>query len=242
MRPNPYSLTAPQAPISQDRWEALQRRIPLMVVLVASSALSVTLFALRSMHIGAPVYFFLNWNLFLAWLPLLAASVAWLLQGDAQRPRLRVVPVLVLWLLFFPNAPYIVTDLMHLKPHEGVPLWFDVIMLTSYAWNGLMVGFVSLWIVQGLLTRWFGFAAGWLGALTALGLAAFGVYLGRFERWNSWDVFTQPNLLFRQILNGILNPADNLNAIVITLIFCGMLVVMYLTLAAIGNGHDPNRR
>ena len=240
MQPYPYTLTVATA-ATQDRWEALQRRIPLMVVLVASSMLSVTLFLLRSMHIGAPVYFFLNWNLFLAWLPLFAASVAWLLQGNAQRPRLRVVPILVLWLLFFPNAPYIVTDLMHLKPHDGVPLWFDVIMLTSYAWNGLMVGFVSLWIVQGLLTRWFGFAAGWLGALLALGLAAFGVYLGRFERWNSWDVFTQPELLFRQIFNGILNPADNINAIVITLLFCGMLVAMYLTLAAIGSGQTTNR-
>jgi len=241
MQPHPYSLTVATPATPQDRWEALQQRMPLMVVLVASSALSVMLFLLRSMHIGAPVYFFLNWNLFLAWLPLFAASVAWLLQGDAQRPRLRVVPVLVLWLLFFPNAPYIVTDLMHLKQHEGVPLWFDVIMLTSYAWNGLMVGFVSLWIVQGLLTRWFGFAAGWLGALSALGLAAFGVYLGRFERWNSWDVFTQPTPLFRQILNGILNPADNIHAIVITLVFCGMLVAMYLTLAALSSGQSAKR-
>lgn len=242
MSQNPYTLEVDNEGSRDARWQSVQRRIPLMAILVASSGLSFTLFVLRSMRIDAPVYFFLNWNLFLAWLPLLAASLAWILQGAAQRPRLRVVPVLVLWLLFFPNAPYIVTDLMHLKPHDGVPLWYDVLMLTSYAWNGLMVGFVSLWIVQALLTRWLGFAAGWLGAIAALGLAAFGVYLGRFERWNSWDLFTQPDVILHQIIHGILNPVDNVKAIAVTLLLCVLLTAMYLTLAAIGSMQNANRR
>lgn len=240
MSHNLFSLLVPTSTIN-DRWKAVERRIPLMVILVASSALSVALFLLRTRHIGAPVYFFLNWNLFLAWLPLLAACVAWLLQGDAQRPRLRVVPLLALWLLFLPNAPYILTDLMHLGPHDGVPIWFDAIMLLTYAWNGLMVGFVSLWIVQGLLTRWFGDVAGWAGALFALALAAVGIYLGRFERWNSWDIFTNPQAILRQLLAGILNPADNLHAIVVTVILGGVLITMYLTLAALGGMRDDKQ-
>jgi uncharacterized membrane protein len=242
MSDEPYSLVTTESSAASDHWLQMQARIPLIVILVASSALSVALFVLRSQHIGAPVYFFLNWNLFLAWLPLLAAVTAWIVQGEAQRPRLRVIPMLALWLLFLPNAPYIVTDLMHLKQHEGVPIWYDAIMLLTYAWNGLMVGFVSLWIVQGLVTRWFGVVAGWAGAMIALGLAAVGIYLGRFERWNSWDIFTNPQAIFGQLLGGLLNPADNMNAIVVTSILCGVLIVMYLTLAALGDSRDSRRR
>lgn len=242
MANDPYSLVTEESAKRSDRWQQAQARIPLIVILIASSALSYILFWVRSMHVGAPIYFFLNWNLFLAWLPLFAATAAWGLQGSAQRPRLYVLPLLALWLLFLPNAPYILTDLMHLKQHPGVPIWYDTIMLLTYAWNGLMVGFVSLWVVQGLLTRWFGYAAGWLGALVSLALAAVGIYLGRFERWNSWDVFTNPQAIFRQLLNGILNPFDNLSAIVVTSILCGVLITMYLTLAALGASQTSSRQ
>ncbi|MGL4650560.1 MAG: DUF1361 domain-containing protein, partial [Caldilineaceae bacterium] len=132
----------------------LQRdRLLLATALVLSSALSVGMLALRMAYSGHFTFRFLNWNLFLAWLPLGFALVAWLLQGETERPRLRVLPLLALWLLFLPNAPYIVTDLIHLSHREPVPLWFDLFLLLSYAWNGLILGFVSLRLVQDLLQR-----------------------------------------------------------------------------------------
>ncbi len=237
MAQNPYALTMSNDQQSKLSNAHMQRWLQWTIagaILLASSGLSFALFLARSVYIDAPIYFFLNWNLFLAWLPLFAALVAFLLQGDATRPRLRVIPLLALWLLFFPNAPYILTDLLHLSPHDGVPLWYDLLMLLSYAWNGLILGFVSLWLVQALITRWFGFYAGWFGAASALALAAFGVYLGRFERWNSWDVFTQPHALFNQIIGGILDPAANLHAIAITAVLCGVLCAMYFTLRIFG--------
>ncbi len=224
---------------------AWRPRLLLAAVLCLSSGLSVALFTLRWSVADDPTFFFLNWNLFLAWIPLLAAVAAWGLQNGANRPRLRVTPLLALWLLFFPNAPYILTDLIHLAPRAGAPLWFDLLLLLSFAWNGLILGFVSLWIVQGLLQRWFGPVAGWMGAAAALLLGAFGVYLGRFLRWNSWDVLTQPLDILRQIVYAAANPRAHVQAIAVTLLLCGILVAMYVTLTllsqarlgAAGNDH-----
>jgi len=206
-------------------------RLLLALALCLSSALSILLFGIRVIYAENATFFFLNWNLLLAWIPLLAAVAAWALQDGANRPRLRVTPLLALWLLFFPNAPYILTDLIHLAPRDNVPMWYDLLLILSYAWNGLILGFVSLWIVQGLLQRWFGPIAGWAGAAAAIFLAAFGIYLGRFLRWNSWDMITQPLAIVRHLLSAATNPTEHIKAVVITLVLCAILGAMYFTIA-----------
>ena len=226
---NRYSLerVAAVAP-SAGAWRT---RLLLTLALCLSSALSIFLFGIRVIYADNATFFFLNWNLFLAWVPLLAAVAAWALQAGANRPRLRVTPLLALWLLFFPNAPYILTDLIHLAPRDNVPMWYDLLLILSYAWNGLILGFVSLWIVQGLLQRWFGPIAGWAGAAAAIFLAAFGIYLGRFLRWNSWDIITQPLEIARHLLSAATNPSEHIKAAVITLVLCAILGAMYFTIA-----------
>lgn len=193
--------------------------------------MSVALFSLRVAWTGGLSFWFLNWNLFLAWIPLACAAGAVALQGPTREPRLGVIPLLAIWLLFFPNAPYILTDLLHLAPRQGVPLWFDLLMLLSFAWNGLILGFASLWIVQGLVRRWYGWIAGWAAAAICLFAAAAGIYLGRFERWNSWDLIVQPAPLLRSIAHGLLDPTQHLKAIVIVVLLAAILGMMYLTLA-----------
>ncbi len=227
-----YSLIPHSPAAGVEPWRP---RLLLALMLLLSSGLSIALFGVRVLYSGNTTFFFLNWNLFLAWIPLLAAAAAWALQAEADRPRLRVTPLLALWLLFLPNAPYILTDLIHLAPRNNVPLWYDLLLLLSYAWNGLILGFVSLWIVQGLLQRWFGPAVGWAGAAAAIFLAAFGIYLGRFLRWNSWDILTQPVDMARRILSAATNPAAHKEAVVITLLLCGILGAMYVTLALLSS-------
>lgn len=209
--------------VSPERWLAL-------LVLVASSALSVLLFALRYAYSGSLTFIFLNWNLILAWIPLVCAAGVWLLQGEQTRPRLRTAPLLALWLLFFPNAPYILTDLLHLAPREGVPLWFDLLLLLSFAWNGLILGFASLWIVHGLLQRWYGTLVGWMGAALALVAGAVGIYLGRFGRWNSWDLLIDPAPILRSIVHALLDPAQYLRAYAVVGLLAGLLCAMYFTM------------
>ena len=167
----------------------LGRRTLAAAALLAASALCVALLEIRVRETGSSYYRFLAWNLILAWVPLVIAVVAY------ARARRGVGPVvwvlLVPWLLFFPNAPYLLTDFIHLD--EGpAPLWYDALMLSAFAWTGLMLGFGSLYLVQLILRRAFGSALAWAAVLAALALASVGVYIGRFIRFNSWDALLHP--------------------------------------------------
>lgn len=208
-----------------------RQRYLLLSVLMLSSALSILLSLARIWYSDTRHYLFLNWNLLLAWAPLALAFLLWRLDRRRGRRRLLLMTVVFVgWLLFLPNSPYIVSDLMHLNPRDNVPLWYDAIMLFSFAWNGLILGFVSLWIVQQLAARWLGQVAGWVLVMLTLTATGFGIYLGRFGRWNSWDVLIDPLGLIKQVLVYMLNPFDYPRTIGVTLLFGGFLFVAYLTL------------
>ena len=134
----------------------------------------------------------LVWNIFLAWIPLLLALVIHALSaGFKPRPGALIVCGIA-WFLFFPNAPYLVTDLVHWQNHLPVPKWFDLLMIMSFAWTGLLLGYLSLYIIQELVRRRVGRGWSWNFVVVVLALSSFGIYLGRFERLNSWDVFSRP--------------------------------------------------
>jgi len=156
---------------------------------LAASVLCVGLLEIRIRETGDGFYRFLVWNLFLAWVPLALAAAAYALLRRGVDGL--VAALLVAWLLFFPNAPYLLTDFIHLRDGPA-PLWYDALMLSAFAWTGLLVGFASLYLVQIILRRALGAAAAWLGVFGALALASIGVYIGRFVRLNSWDVLVHP--------------------------------------------------
>jgi uncharacterized membrane protein len=131
-------------------------------------------------------YDFLAWNLFLAWIPLLLAIV--MVRACRSSLSISAAPLLALWLLFFPNAPYVVTDFVHLRDIGGMPRWFDMLLLSSFAATALGLGFASLYLVQNLIRATFGAAWSWASALTVIGLSGVGIYLGRVYQLNSWDV------------------------------------------------------
>lgn len=160
--------------------------------LLGASVVSLALLGLRMLVQGDATYGFLAWNLFLAWIPVLLAVAA----GAAWRSgrRVAVAPLLGLWLLFFPNAPYVVTDFVHLDRIGGMPRWFDVLLLGSFAVTSLALGFVSLYLIQNLIRSAYGAVWSWVAALTAIALAGVGIYLGRVYQLNSWDVL-QPQRL-----------------------------------------------
>jgi uncharacterized membrane protein len=165
------------------------RRILAIVALLAASALCVATVEIRTHETGDAYYRFLVWNLILAWVPLAFAIAAY--SRARSRVDLSVAVLLVPWLLFFPNAPYLLTDFIHLG--EGpAPLWYDALMLSAFAWTGLLLGFGSLYLVQMIVRRAFGRTVAWLAVLAALGLASVGVYVGRFLRLNSWDALLHP--------------------------------------------------
>ena len=188
------------------------------------------LLAVRLVVTGSPFGLFLPWNLFLAAVPLVASTT--LVRLDERgASRWALVGLGAVWLAFLPNTPYLLTDLVHLGDRPPVPFWYDLGMLLSGAGVGLLAGYVSLADVHGVLARRWGAAAGWAAATGTLFLSAFGIYLGRVLRWNSWDVITAPGALARDLARSALG-ADP-TVLVMTLVFGGMLTVGYVALWAL---------
>jgi uncharacterized membrane protein len=172
-----------------------------VVALVFASALCLAMLVGRAVMVRHVQLTFYIWNLFLAWLPLLFGLRVYRLAGTSPARWWPLAICAVLWFLFFPNAPYIVTDFLHLKPHPLAPVWFDIVMMMSFAWTGLLLGYLSLLLMQEIVRARKGPQWGWCFALTMLALSSFGIYLGRFKRWNSWDVLVRPHGLAGDVLS-----------------------------------------
>ena len=207
-------------------------RLTLVFVLAASVALSVLLIIGRVLMTGRLTFLFLVWNLFLALIPFALSTMLGVASGPL-RARL-LVPVGAVWLLFFPNAPYILTDLFHLDTRPGVPLWYDLALILSCAWNGLMLAYASLSDMQRLVQQRLGFWPGWVFAAVALLLSGFGIYLGRYMRFNSWNILTNPLTLFFDILNRVLHPFSFPGTWGVTLVFGLFLLLGYGTVRVLG--------
>lgn len=210
-------------------------RLLVLAGLGVASALCLALELVRERHYGALGYRFLVWNLFLAWIPLLLALFVY----DRYRrgtSLARLAPPGALWLLFLPNAPYIVTDFIHLSAASQAPLWFDGVEVSAFAWTGLLLGFVSLYLVHAAVRHRFGGAIGWAGALGVLALVSAGVYLGRVKRWNSWDLLTQPGSMLAQLHSHLADPASLARATAATVgttaLLTGAYVVFYALMRA----------
>lgn len=170
-------------------------------------------------------YIFLNWNLFLALIPWLAST--WLKQKI--RPAMASTLVILLWILFFPNSPYILTDLFHLRKNSDMPMWYDLIMILSYAWTGLLFGFMSLMDIESLAEKWLSKKMIPFAICILFFITSFGVYLGRFLRWNSWDIITNPTSLASDILHQFIEPQHHLRTWGLTLLMGSLLSLMYFS-------------
>lgn len=174
-------------------------------------------------------YFFLIWNLFLAWIPF-GASVIVKLSSSKIKQGLAFFS----WALFFPNAPYIITDLFHLTLKDRTPLWYDTLLIFSFALIGLLLGIFSMYLIQSGLQKVIGKIMSHLFILGYSFLAAFGIYIGRYHRWNSWDIISQPTELFQDILHLSLHPNGDLLSFCFT--FGGFIyVIYYLSVNAMAN-------
>lgn len=208
--------------------------ISVLFALCLTSLLAVALLAARWFYSGQPAFLFLIWNLFLAWLPFTFALAAVVLR---RFPPLAMASGAG-WLLFLPNAPYLLTDLLHLGRWGGAPFWYDLLTLLLFAFAGLLLGFVSLEMMRGMVQERFGLLAGWLFAVTALGLSSIGVYVGRFLRWNSWDALLRPTEIMADLWLLLQQPWTHRQAYVFSLGFAAVLVCTYIVLALAPRMHD----
>lgn len=200
--------------------KAISRRTALLAMMVAWCSV---LLALRVWYSGEPRYSFLAWNMALAIVPAAAAAFLRLSASRASAP-LRIAAFCV-WLSFLPNAPYLVTDFIHLRLLPPVPLWFDVALFGSYSAVGVLLGYTAVADVQLAVSRWWGRPAGSLVAFGSLLLSGFGIYIGRFLRWNSWDLLSSPLVVVRQVAARFSDPLSHPRTWAVSII-CGLALVL----------------
>lgn len=213
--------------------------LALGLLLVLSSLCCAGLIGLRIWKTGSLLYGFLLWNLALAWVPMLAATLlGWCACRRISAPVTQSLLCLI-WFLFFPNAPYILTDLLHLQPRAGISIWYDLMVFLFAAWSGLALAFGSLGLMHRLAQIRLGPAYGWLLVVLAMPAAGFGIYVGRFLRWNSWDLLVTPGAVLQTVLDHWSSPSFQAMPFLLVLLF----ILIYMTVyVAIHTGKPETQR
>jgi len=209
-------------------------RLTMFALLSGATIISVAVWRVRTEFSGTYHYDFLIWNLFLAWIPFIIAYLTYTAKLSHQQSFIAIPIAAFFWLIFFPNAPYILTDLQHLAGNwRDVPVWYDVMLLIWFAFTGLLLGMVSLFLMQEIIRREFGRWVGWGFVTMVAGLSSAGVYVGRFLRWNSWDIFSNPTGMAQYTIQSAQDPS--LQSVGFTSLFAAFFLFLYITLYTFGH-------
>lgn len=182
----------------------------------------VLLILLRTIKTGHYSFLFLFWNLLLAWLPLFFIRLV-----KVSGHRSLNFAWLILSVLFLPNAPYILTDLFHLKKNLVAPLWFDLILILSFAFTGLFYFILALELILNEIARVFPSLISHLAKPFLFLATGYGIYLGRYLRYNSWDLIVHPFSLAFGMLRSVFSWEHCKQTIPTTVIFTVFLYLLY---------------
>lgn len=184
---------------------------------------------------GTANLLYLIWNLFLAWIPYIISS--FFIKKDT--PIKFFIPAFLVWLLFFPNAPYLVTDVLHISAGSPV-LWYDSLLFFFFGWIGLFLGMLSLFQVHQYLKMHLNYFFSEISILGICFISSFGIYLGRFERWNSWDMFINPLVLVRHFFNLSINIIHSGVPLMFVIVFTVFMYSVYKTMYAFLGNKDSH--
>jgi uncharacterized membrane protein len=209
-------------------------RLMIFFLLAGATIFSVAVWRVRSEYSGTVHYAFLIWNLFRAWIPFIIAYFTYTLTLKRQWVYVVIPIAAFFWMIFFPHAPYILTDFQHLASHwTNLPVWYDVMMLIWFAFTGLLLGMVSLFLMQEIIRREFGRWMGWSFVTLVAGLSSAGIYMGRFLRWNSWDIILNPSDIALYTIQSAQDPS--LQSIGFMGLFAAFFLFLYITLYTFGH-------
>jgi len=194
-------------------------------VLFASSA-AVMLYIARNLVTGTPQFSFMAWNLVLSLLAL-GASILFVIYYSANKKYLATL-LFVVWLLLLPNTFYMLTDFVHVKESGDINLLFDIVMIGLFAMNGFVHGIMSLFIVHRSLLKRHGrrYVHGLI--IVIILASSFAIDMGRYLRWNSWDVIVNPRSLIFDISDTLLNPTNYNRSFLITGVFFVTIGSLYM--------------
>ncbi|MGE5465172.1 MAG: DUF1361 domain-containing protein [Syntrophothermus sp.] len=209
-------------------------RLTMFLLLAAATIFSVAIWRVRSEYSGTIHYHFLVWNLFLAWIPFMISYFTYTFTLN-RRQVFTIIPIAAFfWLIFFPNAPYILTDFQHLAGKwRDLPVWYDVMMLVWFSFTGLLLGVTSLFLMQEIVCREFGRWWGWGFVTVVAALSSAGIYFGRFLRWNSWDIFSNPKMMALYTIERV--QAPSMQTVGFIGLFTAFFLFLYLSLYTFGH-------
>ncbi len=199
---------------------------PLSKMLLLSIGFSMSLLLVRMIYAESLDYSFYVWNSFLAAIPYAVSTQL----EKLKKIHAGAVLLLLIWLLFFPNAPYLITDIFHYEKRFPVPFWYDLILVIIGAWNGLILGMASLMNVEKFLAQHLKPLWVTVCECFSLILCSYGIFIGRFLRFNSWDVVSDPRSLLYTSAHHVLVPQNYAKLWAFTLLFAALLGVIYFTL------------
>ncbi|PIE98884.1 MAG: hypothetical protein CR988_01170 [Treponema sp.] len=201
-------------------------KIKSSIVLLFFSLFCLALSFIRILISKDFLFLFLIWNLFLAFIPWFLSSI--LMICDIKKTTVFFI-ILAVWIFFFPNAPYILTDIIHLKIAAPKYRWIDLILILSYTFCGLFYGFTSLFFTEKALVKMLKVKHPLIFSVIILYLAGFGIYLGRFLRWNSWDLVANLQKILCDVFDRVANPFEHWQVWAFTFALGTLLNLLYLT-------------
>jgi uncharacterized membrane protein len=196
--------------------------------LMLSSVFSIALAFARVAYTGQLMFISLIWNLFLAFIPYTLTRLL-MQRPDWVENKWKFGLAGFVWLLFIPNSFYIITDLFHLEERAVIPLWFDLALIFSFAWNGLLMGILSVRQMEKLWQlKWQQNELLFIYPIMLLN--AFGIYIGRYLRYNSWDIVSNPFGLSEDIVYLLIHPIRNRFDWSMIFCFSVFMTLIYLTI------------
>lgn len=212
-----------------------------IVSLLATSLVSIILLIFRLLYSRDSSQNYLFLNLFLAWVPYILSLFLLRYVNMSRRNTMFTVGGSIVWLLFFPNAPYIITDFIHLSSSTSIPFWYEAMLLCAFAFHGIVLGVASLQIMTRIVDKLFGRIVRHIFLYLVIFLSSIGIYAGRILRWNSWDVFFNPYGIISSLTLHDIQLFHTANAVVFILSFSLFFLICYLFFSPIVSIRQRNK-
>lgn len=226
--------------------DAVTELIPVAAAIAGLNVYALALILLRAPVFGTKVYRPMVWNIWLSVLPALvlvgtlAALFAAVAFASAALMWLAIIVGGLIWLLMLPNAAYLITELnfSHRREKEPVPLWYDIALVLTLALSGVANTLLNVLLAQTIVIAIaypnsaapMAEPASWVLVASVLVLVAFGIYLGRYLRFNSWDL-KNPMRFVRKLTDHFADRSRRIEALGFTAVHTILLAILYLLVA-----------
>ncbi len=198
-------------------------------LLLTSVSFGFLLLLARVFYTGSIMFAFLVWNIFLAFVPWFISYTLTLRPAWIEN-RWKFAIIFTVWLLFIPNSFYMLTDLFHLYDSYSVPRWYDLMLIFCFVWNAMLMGILSVRHMEKIIQSVWLRKSVWWFVYPVMLLNAFGIYVGRYMRYNSWDIVSNPFQLLQDAYHILLHPVYNRNAWAMVIVFSFFLSIVYMML------------